>query len=82
MIRHILQVCLCVVIFIASDALPAPLRLTDGNNQLEGRVEVYYNEQWGTVCNDNWDIVDAKYVTVKCDCFLLICTVSCYQCCM
>ena len=41
---------------------PARVRLTDGSNQFEGRVEIYYNQRWGTVCADSWDIVDTKYV--------------------
>ena len=45
----------------------APVRLTNGVNQFEGRVEVYYNGQWGTVCDNNWDMVDAKYVIAECD---------------
>ena len=34
-----------------------------GSSRNEGRVEVFHNQQWGTICNRGWDLIDA---TIMC----------------
>ena len=38
------------------------VRLADGSDSSEGRVEICINNQWGTVCDDVWDNNDAGVV--------------------
>ena len=38
------------------------IRLLGTNALYYGRVEIYFNGEWGRVCGDGWDTVDAMVV--------------------
>ncbi|XP_051015110.1 LOW QUALITY PROTEIN: galectin-3-binding protein [Acomys russatus] len=38
------------------------MRLANGASANEGRVEIFYRGQWGTVCDNLWNLLDANVV--------------------
>ena len=38
------------------------MRLVGGQSRYEGRVDVYYNGQWGSICDDGWGIQEAQVI--------------------
>ena len=53
-----LALALCIVV----ESVPVRLVGTNGVNPSNGRLEVYYNGRWGTVCDDGFSMAEADVV--------------------
>ncbi|XP_013930617.1 PREDICTED: deleted in malignant brain tumors 1 protein-like, partial [Thamnophis sirtalis] len=47
---------------LVTTASSLTVRLMDGKNRCQGRLEIFHNGTWGTVCDDGWDSPDAEVV--------------------
>ena len=60
------MIIILISLFINSISDPGPhqfeVQLVGGSQPGQGRVEIYYSNAWGTICDSLWDINDAEVV--------------------
>ena len=42
------------------DVPEKPIRLVDGDHSSSGRLDIYYNDEWGSICDEKFDRNDAE----------------------
>lgn len=57
-----ITIVLTVLDTLAGNCSNGDTRLAGGRNVLEGRVEICFNNAWGTVCGDTFSSYDAHVV--------------------
>ena len=55
-VEKLMLLLLCSSVFCVN----GQLRLVNGTTKLDGRLEICYNETWGTICDNFWSVEDAN----------------------